>query len=126
MGMSDRHQGWTEERTTLADMKQAVADFIDARSWQTAHSPKNLVMSIAIEAAELMEIFQWVSSADADRHGHNPEILEHVQDEVADVLIYCLSLSRALGFDLAAATEQKIKKNGLKYPAPGPRGQPVR
>lgn len=110
--------GWNEELTTVAQMKQAVAEFVRERSWQHAHSPKNLSMSIAIEAAELMEIFQWIPSEAAREHSLDPAVHEHIQEEVADVVIYCMSLSQALGFDLAQAIESKIGKNRVKYPAP--------
>lgn len=108
---------WNDHQTTLATVSAAIGRFLRERDWERFHTPKNLAMSIAIEAAELMEIFQWVSSDEAMDHALDPQQLEHVQEEVADVVIYCISLARALNFDLAAALQDKIAKNAVKYPA---------
>lgn len=112
-------RGWRDEATTLAEIKAAVRRFVEERKWQGHHSPKNLAMSIGIEAAELMEILQWVDSSDAREYClQSEERFRHVQQEVADVVIYCLSLAGVLGFDLAAAIDAKIDHNAARYPAP--------
>jgi hypothetical protein len=112
-------RGWRDETTTVAEMKQAVRRFVEERNWQGHHSPKNLAMSISIEAAELMEIFQWVDSREAKSYClESEERFRHLQQEVADVVIYCLSLAGTLGFDLAAAIDAKIDHNAARYPAP--------
>lgn len=106
----------SEETTTLAELKAKVERFLLDREWDSHHSPKNLAMSIAIEAAELMEIFQWVDTQQAGSLREDARTLEHIREEVADVMIYCISFSRSLGFDLAAAIDEKIAKNARKYP----------
>ncbi len=101
--------------TTVMELRDTFREFVHARGWESAHSPKNLAMSIAIEAAELMEIFQWRSTDDAANIGGTPD-LEQVKEELADVLIYCLSMANRLDIDIASAIEQKLVKNARKYP----------
>lgn len=78
--------------TTIAALRQAVAEFVDARDWRPFHGPKNLSMSIAIETAELMERFQWLTTEEAQAAVAHPDERAAVADELADVIIYCLSL----------------------------------
>lgn len=112
-------RGWSEDETTFAEVKQEIRRFIAERRWHGHQSPKNLAMSIGIEAAELMEIVQWVDSQAArDYCLESEERFRHVQQEVADVIIYCLSLADTLGFDIAAAIDEKIAHNARRYPAP--------
>jgi NTP pyrophosphatase (non-canonical NTP hydrolase) len=73
-------------------------------------------MSIAIEAAELMEIFQWISSAESGERVQDPDIRAAVADELADVIIYCLSLSNKADIDLSAAVLDKMKRNADRFP----------
>lgn len=77
--------------------------------WNDAHNPKNLSMSFAIEASELMEIFQWISTEDAWNIAESEEFT-HLKVELSDVIIYCLSLANQLNIDVAYAIEDKIKK----------------
>jgi len=115
MGMP---RGWRDDATTFREVKEAVGRFVQERGWQAFHSPKNLAMSISIEAAELMEILQWVESDQAAAYClESPERLHHLQQEVADVVIYCMSLANVLGFDLARAIDLKIDHNAARYPA---------
>jgi NTP pyrophosphatase (non-canonical NTP hydrolase) len=102
--------------TTLGTLRQAVAGFVDARDWRPFHSPKNLSMSIAIEAAELMERFQWLSNEEAWASVAQPEQRAAVTDELADVMIYCFSLSNALELDVTSAVLGKLKANENRYP----------
>lgn len=111
-----------DDQTTVSELKALVARFVAAREWQKYHRPKNLAMSLAIEAAELMEHFQWVDHDQADAMLANPEIRAEVAEEMADVLAFLLSLSNCMDLDLAAALEAKMAKNALKYPAEKVRG----
>lgn len=112
-------RGWSEDETTLGQVKAEIRRFVAERGWRGHHSPKNLAMSIAIEAAELMEIVQWVDTQEAREYClESDERFRHVQQEVADVVIYCLSLADTLGFDIAAAIDAKIEYNAQRYPAP--------
>ena len=111
-----------DTQTTVEQLKARMAEFVAQREWQKYHRPKNLVMSMAIETAELMEHFQWVTHEQADELLTNPESRQAVADEMADVLAFLLSLANCLKLDLAAEFERKMLKNELKYPADEVRG----
>jgi len=100
-----------DKSITLEELRNLVASFVEERRWQQFHTPKNLSMSVAIEAAELMELFQWSDDVDV-----NEEILDRVKEEVADVVIYCLALANALDIDLSRAVRDKVAANAIKYP----------
>jgi len=112
-----------DAHTTLDALRRAVASFVDARDWRPFHSPKNLAMSIAIEAAELMEHFQWLTTDEAQAAAQNPAERAAVADELADILIYCLSLSNALDLDVSSAVMAKLQTNEHRYPAEEFRGR---
>ena len=97
----------------LEKLKNKVLKFIDDRDWDQFHSPDNLAKSISIEAAELLECFQW---------GNEYE-LEAVTDEMADVFIYLLDLANKLGVDLIDIADKKMDKNALKYPVDKAKGK---
>jgi NTP pyrophosphatase (non-canonical NTP hydrolase) len=110
-----------DHQTTLHDLKERMADFVRARDWEQFHTPKNLSMSIAIEAAELMEHFQWLTVEQSRNLA--PVALDDVGEELADIVIYALSLSNFLGLDLADTVLRKMAKNERKYPAEQVRGK---
>jgi NTP pyrophosphatase (non-canonical NTP hydrolase) len=109
--------------TTLASLKEAVRRFAAEREWEPFHSPKNLVMGMAIETAELMEHFLWVDCEASREVGQNPARRGEIADEMADVACYLLNLSNVLGIDLSEAIVAKIAKNAIKYPAEQYRGR---
>jgi dCTP diphosphatase len=100
----------------LTTLRDALRDFAAARDWRQFHSPKNLAMAMIVEAAELVEHFQWLTPEQSGTLA--PEKLAEVRDEVADTLIYLVELADALGIDPIAAARDKIAKNAIKYPAP--------
>jgi dCTP diphosphatase len=104
--------------TTLATLKDAVRAFAAERHWQPFHSPKNLSMGLAVEAAELMEHFLWLEPAESRAVTGDSAKLGQVAEEMADVACYLLTLSNVLGLDLSDAIVAKIAKNAIKYPAP--------
>lgn len=112
-----------DTQTTVGSLRQAVAAFVDARDWQPFHSPKNLSMSIAIEAAELMEHFQWLTTEETRDAVQEPGERAAVADELADIVIYCLSLSNALDLDISSAVMGKLQTNEHRYPADEFRGR---
>lgn len=88
-----------------------VLKFRDDRNWKQFHNPKDLAVSINLEAAELLEIFQWSGSdtvCEAKR--------EHIKEELADVLVYCIHMADACGFDMDEIIQEKMKSNNEKYP----------
>lgn len=107
---------------TIKQIQQAVIEFRDARDWRQFHSPKNLSMSIAIEAAELMEHFQWFTSEEAGQVAQGAAKTA-IAEELADVLIYCFSLADVLELDVAEIIFDKLAKNNHKYPAEQFRGR---
>ena len=113
----------TDIDITVGVLRQAVAGFVNDRDWQPFHTPKNLTMSIAIEAAELMERFQWLTPEEAQAAVEDPDDRAAVADELADVLIYCLSLSNALDLDVSSAVLGKLQTNEHRYPADEFRGR---
>ncbi len=113
----------SDATTTLTDLRALIADFVDRRDWHQFHAPKNLAMSLAIEAAELMEHFQWISAEESRQVADDPARLAEVSDELADVLCYALAMANELRLDLSAAIRGKMAKNEQKYPADEYRGR---
>jgi dCTP diphosphatase len=112
-----------DSKTTVAELRKLVADFVAERDWSQFHSPKNVSMALAIEAAELMEHFQWLTT-DASRDlAAKPEKLAEVADELADVIGYSFALANELGLDVSTAMRAKMVKNAEKYPADTYRGR---
>jgi NTP pyrophosphatase (non-canonical NTP hydrolase) len=109
--------------STIADLKDVVRQFVDERAWQPFHSPKNLAMGIAVEAAELMECFLWLDLPASYETAKDPAKREAIADEMADVFCYLLNLSNVLGIDLSDALRAKMVKNAQKYPAEKYRGK---
>jgi len=113
----------SDSQTTLAELRLLVGDFVDRRDWHQFHSPKNLSMSLAIEAAELMEHFQWISVQQSRDVARQPQRLAVVSEELADVLCYALAMANELGLDLSEAIRRKMARNEQKYPAEEYRGR---
>jgi len=109
--------------TTVAELRRLVAEFVRERDWETYHDAKNLSMAIAIEAAELMEHFQWLRNEELAAFTADAKARAQVAEEVADILCFVLALANALGLDLTTAVEQKMIKNAAKYPAETFRGR---
>ena len=105
-----------DEHTTMAELRGEVAEFVAARDWNRYHTPKNLSMSIAIEAAEIMEHFQWLSLEQAVEMGQDAGAKAEIAEELADVLIYCLSFANAMEIDVAAAIRAKLARNEGRFP----------
>jgi len=100
----------------LLALRDTLREFAAARDWRSFHTPKNLAMALIVEAAELVEHFQWATPDESC--SLSPEKAASVRDEVADVLIYLIEIADVLDIDLIAAARAKIEKNALKYPAP--------
>lgn len=101
--------------TDINQLIKEVVEFRDARNWAEAHSPENVAKSISIEAAELLELFQWESPT-REEIKENTVLHTRLSEELADILIYCLSFAERTGIDPAEAIREKLKKNEIKYP----------
>src|SRR3954469_5998977 len=108
--------------TTVADLKLAMAEFVRARNWEQFHSPKNLSMALAAEAAELMEHFLWADKAQSEAIAVDPVKRAKIAEEVADVVIYAMEFANITGLDLASAIDAKIAANAKKYPVEKAKG----
>lgn len=98
------------------ELEEELVAFRDARGWKKYHTPKNLAISAAVELGELLEHFQWESDEEILEAVKDPAKKEAIADEIADVIIYLTLLAHELGIDLDRAVEEKIEKNGWKYP----------
>lgn len=112
-----------DDQATVADLRAAVHQFVSEREWQPFHSPKNLSGAIAIEAAELMEIFQWLTNEQSLQAAGEASIRQRTREELADVVIYCLALANILDIDLSQAVLEKMTRNAAKYPVASSRGR---
>ena len=106
---------------SLNELKQKLDDFVNARDWAQFHSPKNLAMAMIVEAAELVEHFQW--NTEAESHVLSEEKRELVGHELADTFVYLLRISQVLDIDLIEAANKKIALNAVKYPVEKARGK---
>ncbi|MQF49063.1 nucleotide pyrophosphohydrolase [SAR202 cluster bacterium AC-647-N09_OGT_505m] len=101
-------------------LQRKLQDFATARDWNQYHTPKNLSMALIAEAAELVEIFQWLTPDESTAVKDSESQKQSVEDELADILNYTIRLADVLDIDLENALLRKIERNGLKYPAAGP------
>ena len=104
----------------LVELRERVRQFAAERDWFQFHAPKNLAIALSVEAAELLEHFQWLSEDASRRLGADE--LGKVREELADVLIYLVRLADELGVDLAAAARDKLAANARRYPVDTTRG----
>tara|TARA_B100001175_G_C19385394_1_gene578680 strand:+ start:32 stop:379 length:348 start_codon:yes stop_codon:yes gene_type:complete len=112
----------SDKQTSIEEIKSLIESFVSERDWQQFHSPKNLAMSISIESAELMEIFQWVSLEKAKEIMMKGDSRQDAIDEIADIIIYSIAFCIRNNIDVSKAIKQKVKKNIKKYPAENFRG----
>ena len=95
-------------------LQDKLSKFASDRDWEQFHTPKNLAMALSVEASELVEIFQWLTSEESN--SPNDELLSQIESEVADVSIYLLRICSVLDINLSEAIDYKIKLNAEKYP----------
>ena len=101
--------------TEITDLTAKILTFRNARDWAQFHTPKNLAISLSLEASEVLEHFQWKSDEEIIEYIKTHK--EHIGEELGDVMNYLLLLANATDIDLAQVTVDKIKKNEIKYPA---------
>ena len=113
----------SDDQTTIDELKRVVEQFVQQRDWHQFHTPKNLSMALAIEAAELMEHFQWLTAEQSRGVARDAVKRGAVGEELADVVCYALAMANALGIDVSDAVRDKMTKNARKYPADEYRGR---
>lgn len=100
----------------IPTLQQRLRRFADERDWQPFQTPKNLAMAMTVEAAELLEIFQWLTPAQSQAARSDPVLQSRVADELADVLLYLVQMADQTGVDLDTAVQRKLLKNAAKHP----------
>ena len=113
----------TDSASTVSDLKSRILAFVRERDWEQFHSPKNLSMALAAEAAELMEHFLWASTEQSRAIAADPAKRGKIADELADVVIYALEFANMTGLDVSAAIEAKMAANAKKYPVEKAKGR---
>jgi len=94
-----------------------MRQFVSERKWERYHDPKNIAESICIEAGELLELFQWQTVEEAKASISDPEKRLAIASELADVMLYCLSMANVADLDIAQAIASKVEQNRARYPA---------
>jgi NTP pyrophosphatase (non-canonical NTP hydrolase) len=130
----DRGGGWqgrrmkpfTDDTTTVAEIRARVLAFVRERDWEQFHAPKNLSMALAAEAGELMEHFLWATPEQSLTVARDPVKRGKIEEELADVVIYALEFANMTGIDVAAAIERKLALNAQKYPVEKAKGRSVK
>jgi dCTP diphosphatase len=112
-----------DQSTTVAELRERMRLFVAERDWEQFHSPKNLVMGLSVEVAELMEHFLWMDNDASRRLLDDPAQRVEVADELADIACYILALCNTLGLDLSEAVAAKMVKTARKYPVERCRGR---
>ena len=101
--------------TELRDLQARYEEFVQARDWEQFHTPKNLAEAISIEASELLEVFLWHDNFSAAEIAADGDLTAQIEEELADVVIFCLGLATRLDIDLAAAVETKLDANKERF-----------
>ena len=115
-----------DDVVNLGELKKQVLSFAQERDWEQFHSPKNLSMALAAEAAELMEHFLWTDSEASRATVVKKRLRSAIEEELADVVIYALEFANQAGVDMTAAIESKLKQNAIKYPVEKSKGRSVK
>ena len=102
-------------------IQNEIKTFVDERDWEQFHSPKNLSMALSVEAAELVEIFQWLKEDEYKKNGD--EVINEVKDEVADIFYYVVRMCQKMNINLEEAFFEKMEKNRQKHPVDKAKGK---
>jgi len=119
--MADDDLVTSDDQTTILAVRQMVGTFVEQRNWSKFHSPKNISMALAIEAAELMEHFQWIEGQESRKPVPDKKVA--IGEELADVLCYSMAIANELDIDIASVMKRKMELNRAKYPVEEFRGR---
>jgi NTP pyrophosphatase (non-canonical NTP hydrolase) len=112
---------------SLNAIKKKLLDFREERDWSQFHDPKNLAEAISIESAELLELFLWKNKDEvSNKIKNDPNYLQDIKDELADVLIYCIQMTNSLDLDVEQVIFDKLKKVSQKYPVDKSKGNAIK
>lgn len=120
--MRNKFIAMTQDRLSLDELTQRLLRFRDERDWRQFHSLKDLILSLNLEASELLELAQWKKEAVFEAEVADGVMRQRLQEECADVLLYLLLIAERAGIDLQLAAAEKIAANDLKYPVEKSRG----
>jgi len=112
-----------DSSTSVEDLKQRILAFAKERDWEQFHSPKNLSMAIAAEAAELMEHFLWTDSVHSIDKCQDPQKRQKIAEELADILIFSMEFANVAGMDIQSIISEKMEANARKYPVEKAKGR---
>lgn len=107
----------SDANTVIEELIANVREFLRERDWEKFHNPKDLAESICIEAAELLQLFQWLKPEESEQFKNNSEKVRRIKEELADVVIYSLSMANTLNIDITSAVLDKLQENSRKYPS---------
>lgn len=113
----------SDTETLVEDLKSAVRKFVHDRDWEKYHNPKDLAESICIEAAELLELFQWITPDEALSCKDVPSKVRRIEEELADIIIYGLSMANTMKIDVTKIIAGKLERNRIRYPVEKYRGK---
>jgi len=120
--MRNKFIAMTQDRLSLDELTQRLLRFRDERDWRQFHSLKDLILSLNLEASELLELAQWKKEAVFEAEAADGVMRQRLEEECADVLLYLLLIAERAGIDLQLAASEKIAANDLKYPVEKSRG----
>jgi NTP pyrophosphatase (non-canonical NTP hydrolase) len=112
----------TDDRPSIDELTKRLIAFRDARDWRQFHALKDLILSLNLEASELLELTQWKTAEVFETEAEGEEMRQRLAEECADVFLYLLLIAERTGLDLQTAAERKIAKNAVKYPVAKARG----
>jgi NTP pyrophosphatase (non-canonical NTP hydrolase) len=106
-----------DKNTQVQELKDLLLDFREKRDWKQFHNPKDLAEAISIEASELLELFLWKTKENVERElERDSGFKKEIEDELADIVSFCLNFANSIDIDISTAVRNKIEKNSKKYP----------
>ena len=112
-----------QESTTLKELIEKVIAFRDNRDWEQYHNPKDLAVSLSLEASELLELFQWKDAEEVEGTKSDEKIRQRIKEELGDIFVYALTLCHTYDFDPSEVVLEKLKLNDKKYPVEKVKGK---
>ncbi|MFH1236889.1 MAG: nucleotide pyrophosphohydrolase [Candidatus Aenigmatarchaeota archaeon] len=116
IGSEEQAEQEREQYVDFDSLKDKVKKFVRERDWEKYHNPKDIAISIAVEAGELLEIFQWMQPDEIAKVKDNGQVMDKIRGELADVINHCISLANNLDLDIPTLAVDKLKKAEKKYP----------